>query len=108
MKVKLEPRASGEAARVMFKEYDVPLDTDVGLPAELRAERRQRLVAWHPVGADPGVGCARRLARFAGRLWFTCNIPNKQITIGRISTKTGAVKLFAVPGPQASWRRPTA
>ena len=32
MKVKLEPRASGEAARVMFKEYDVPLDSDVGLP----------------------------------------------------------------------------
>jgi len=33
MKVKLEPRATGEAARVMYKEYDVPLDADVGLPA---------------------------------------------------------------------------
>ena len=32
MKVKLEPRASGEAARAMFKEYEVPLDADVGLP----------------------------------------------------------------------------
>src|SRR6202165_2629022 len=28
MRVKLEPRPSGEAARVMFKEYDVPLDPD--------------------------------------------------------------------------------
>src|SRR5215831_12463368 len=27
-----EPRPSGEAARVMFKEYDVPLDPDAGLP----------------------------------------------------------------------------
>jgi hypothetical protein len=33
MKFKLEPRPSGEAARVMFKEYEVPLDADAGLPA---------------------------------------------------------------------------
>src|SRR5947199_5243564 len=32
MKVKLEPRATGEAARVMYKEYEVPLDADAGLP----------------------------------------------------------------------------
>ena len=56
MKVKLEPRPSGEAARVMFKEYDVPLDPDAGLPGQLRAERRQRLVARHAVRPDPGLG----------------------------------------------------
>src|SRR3954471_15166844 len=31
-KVKLEPRAAGEAARVVYKEYEVPLDADAGLP----------------------------------------------------------------------------
>src|SRR5206468_715794 len=33
MTFKPEPRPAGEAARVMFKEYDVPLDPDQGLPA---------------------------------------------------------------------------
>ena len=32
LNVKLE-RPAGEAARVMFKEYDVPLDPDAGIPA---------------------------------------------------------------------------
>jgi len=33
MKFKPDPRPSGESARVMFKEYDVPLDADSGLPS---------------------------------------------------------------------------
>src|ERR1700730_6813022 len=33
MTFKLEPRPAGEAARAMFKEYDVPLDPDQGLPS---------------------------------------------------------------------------
>ena len=58
MRFKLEPRPAGEAARVMFKEYDVPLDPDAGLPSQFRAERRQRLVAGDAIGADPGLGRA--------------------------------------------------
>src|SRR5262245_32331809 len=33
MKFTLDPRPSGEAARVVFKEYDVPLDPDARLPS---------------------------------------------------------------------------
>src|SRR5215475_10338667 len=33
MKFTPQPRPSGEAARVMYKEYDVPLDPDAGLPS---------------------------------------------------------------------------
>ena len=33
MKFKPDPRPSGESARVMFKEYEVPLDPDSGLPS---------------------------------------------------------------------------
>ena len=34
LKVKLEPRPAGEAARVVFREYDMPLDPDAGLPSD--------------------------------------------------------------------------
>jgi len=34
-----------------------------------------------------------------GQLWFTCNIPNKRTTIGKIDPKSGEVKLFKVPAP---------
>ena len=33
MRVKLDPRPSGEAARVVIREYDLPLDPDANLPA---------------------------------------------------------------------------
>jgi hypothetical protein len=34
----------------------------------------------------------------SGNVWFTCNIPNKRTTIGRVDSKTGEVKLLKVPG----------
>ena len=100
MKVKLEPRATGEAARVVFKEYDVPLDADAGLPANFVQNDGSDWSLGTPSVMIPGWGVHDAWLDFQGDLWFTCNIPNKQITIGRISTKTGEVKLFAVPGPQ--------
>jgi virginiamycin B lyase len=100
MKVKLEPRASGEAARVVYTEYDVPLDTDVGLPPNFVQNDGSDWSLGTPSVLIPGWGVHDAWLDFQGDLWFTCNIPNRQITIGRISTKTGAVKLFAVPGPQ--------
>ena len=32
-------------------------------------------------------------------LWFTCNVPNRHLTIGQIDTKTGEVTPFMVPAP---------
>ena len=34
-----------------------------------------------------------------GNLWFTSNAPNRNVTVGRIDTKTGAVKFLKVPKP---------
>ena len=58
MQPKPDPRPSGEPARVVTKEYDVPLDPDVGLPANFVQRRRERLVPWHAVRPDPPVGRA--------------------------------------------------
>jgi streptogramin lyase len=47
----------------------------------------------------PGWGVHDSWLDLSGNLWFTCNIPNKQMTVGRIDTATGAVKLFKIAGP---------
>src|SRR6202048_2641559 len=100
MKVKLESRPSGEAARVMFKEYDVPLDPDVGLPPNFVQNNGSDWSLGTPSVLIPGWGVHDAWLDLQGDLWFTCNIANKQVTIGRIATRTGEVKLFAVPGSE--------
>ncbi len=32
-----------------------------------------------------------------GNVWFTCNIPNRQTSLGKVNSKTGEVKLFNIP-----------
>jgi streptogramin lyase len=93
MKIALPPRPSGEAARVVFREYDVPSDAgamarpndghdwELGTPSKLGSIVHD---AWSDLD---------------GNLWFTANAPNKQVTVGRIDTKTGAVKFLEVPKP---------
>ncbi len=44
----------------------------------------------------PGWGIHDSWLDLTGNIWFTCNIPNKRTTIGRIDSKTGEVKLFKV------------
>jgi streptogramin lyase len=97
--VKLEPRPSGEAARVMFKEYDLPLDADANLPADFVQNDGSDWSLGTPSVMIPGWGVHDAWLDLSGTLWFTCNIPNKRTTIGRIDTTTGEVKLFKVAGP---------
>jgi streptogramin lyase len=97
MKIKPEPRPSGEAARVMFKEYDVPLDPDVGLPANFVQNDGSDWSLGTPSVMIPGWGVHDAWLDLDGKLWFTCNIPNRRTTIGKIEPKTGEVKLFKVP-----------
>ena len=52
-KITSRPRPSGEAARAVFREYDIPLNPDQELPSADAAQRRQRL--------DPRHHVARRL-----------------------------------------------
>src|SRR5271166_1400388 len=99
MRVKLQPRPSGEAARVMFKEYDVPLDPDSNLPANFVQNDGSDWSLGTPSVLIPGWGIHDSWLDMTGNLWFTCNIPNKRTTIGRIDTATGEVKLVKVAGP---------
>ncbi len=97
MTVKLRPRPSGESARVVFKEYDVPLAPELNVPA------KDALTD----GSDWSLGTPSRrgslvhdaTADVDGHLWFTSNVPNRITSIGRIDAVTGAVKMFKVNGP---------
>src|SRR6516165_976790 len=97
MKFTPNPRPSGEAARVMFKEYDVPLDPDAGLPSNFVQNDGSDWSLGTPSVLIPGWGVHDAWLDLDGELWFTCNIPNRRTTIGKIDSKTGAVKLFKVP-----------
>ena len=92
----------------MFKEYDVPLDPDAGLPTNFVQNDGSDWSLGTPSVLIPGWGVHDAWLDFQGHLWFTCNIPNRRITIGQIATRTGEVKLFTVPGPRVSRRRLTA
>ncbi|HEY3147643.1 MAG TPA: carboxypeptidase regulatory-like domain-containing protein, partial [Dongiaceae bacterium] len=99
MKFELEPRPAGEAARVMFKEYDVPLDADANLPGNFVQNDGSDWSLGTPSVLIPGWGVHDAWLDLDGQLWFTCNIPNRRTTIGKIDAKTGEVKLFKVPAP---------
>jgi streptogramin lyase len=96
MKFKLRPRPTGEAARVVYKEYDVPVQTDANMPAK------------YPVndGSDWSQGTPSRIgslvhdswADLSGNIWFTSNVPNHTTSLGRIDAQTGEVKMIKVPG----------
>jgi streptogramin lyase len=96
MKFNLRPRPSGETARAVFKEYDVPVQEDAGLPSKYAVSD----------GSDWSLGTPSRIgslphdawADLDGNLWFTSNVPNRRVTIGRIDAKTGEVKMFKVNG----------
>ena len=109
MRFKPDPRPSGEAARVVTREYDVPLDPDVGLPANFVQNDGSDWSLGTPSVLIPGWGVHDAWLDLNGNLWFTCNIQNKRTTIGRIDTKTGEVKTLQGRGAQRlSPRRRTA
>ncbi|HET7363306.1 MAG TPA: carboxypeptidase regulatory-like domain-containing protein [Burkholderiales bacterium] len=96
-KLALEPRPSGEAARAEIREYDLPLDPDAGLPANFRQNDGSDWSLGTPSVMIPGWGVHDAWLDDAGQVWFTCNIPNKQTSIGRVDTRTGMVKLYMIP-----------
>src|SRR3982074_1952140 len=86
-------KPNGQAARVVFKEYGVPPDAD-------NAPVRQN------DGHDWSLGTPSRIGSLVhdawsdldGNLWVTSHLPNRHVTVGRIDTRTGAVKFLKVPG----------
>ena len=93
-RITARPRPSGEAARVVFREYDIPLNPDQDLPAATPPND----------GSDWTLGTTSRIgsvphdaaADLDGNLWFAVVAPTKRGSVGRIDAKTGDVKFFKV------------
>jgi streptogramin lyase len=96
MKIVLRPRPSGESARVVFKEYDVPLQPEIAMPQKDPMNDGSDWLNGTPSRRGSLVHDA--LADLDGNLWFTSNVPNRFTTVGRIDSKTGVGKMFKVNG----------
>jgi streptogramin lyase len=97
MKFKDRPRPSGEAARVVWQTYDLPLNPTTGMGVQ---------GAKYPIndGYDWNLGTPSKLGQlphdgamgFDGNLYYTVNNPNPGVTVGKVDTKTGEVKYLKV------------
>ncbi len=94
MKFAPRPRVSGEAARAVWKLYDLPMVPDAGIGTAYQTND----------GTDWSLGTTSKLGLithdggmdFDGNLWFTSNNPNRLATVGRVDGRTGEVKLLKV------------
>jgi streptogramin lyase len=90
----MRARPSGEAARAIFREYDVPVDPELGDDKVITGD-----------GSDWTRGTPGRRGSIIhdawmdldGNLWANSNAPNRKLTIARVDAKTGAYKPFVVP-----------
>jgi streptogramin lyase len=89
MKFKLRPRPSGEAARVVFKEYDFPMEGDHTVSND-----GSDWSLGTPSGMNHVSGVHDGQMDFDGNVWITYGHASLNTTIARIDTKTGAVKNF--------------
>jgi streptogramin lyase len=100
MKFKLRPRPSGEVARVVFTEYEAPPDPDVGMPYKVLTNNGTDWSLGTPSYVYPGFGVHDAWIDADGKsVYFTCNVPNNVLTLGKFDLDTGAFKPLRVAGP---------
>jgi streptogramin lyase len=95
------PRPTGEAARAVWRIYDLPLNPDVGLGVKYNDNDGM---------SDWALGQPSKLAELPhdgsmgldGNLYYTVNNPNTLVTIGKVDTKTGEVTYFKVDGREGN------
>jgi streptogramin lyase len=93
MKFNLRPRPTGEAARVVFTDYEAPPDPDVGMPYKVQTNNGTDWSLGTPSYVYPGFGVHDAWIDADGQnVYFTCNVPNNVLTLGKFNLKTGAFK----------------
>ena len=95
----MKPRPSGEAARVVFREYDVPVEPSTGLPYKYLPENGSDWSHGTPSLMNGANGVHDAQFDLDGNIWFTQALPSHDTTIGRIDVKTGETKLFKLSEP---------
>jgi streptogramin lyase len=98
MKFKLRPRPAGDAARVVFTEYDVPLDSEGGPATKYVTNNGSDWSLGTPSSLNGNHGVHDAQADFNGNIWFSYNVASRNISLGRVDARTGEVKTFKVDG----------
>ena len=98
MNFKLRPRPTGEAARAVFTEYEVPVAPDEKSGTEYITNDGSDWSRGTPSSLSGAHGIHDAQADLNGNIWFSYNVSNHDISLGRVDAKTGALKTFKVPG----------
>ena len=98
MNFKVRPRPTGEAARAVFVEYDVPIAPDENSTTEFITNNGSDWSLGTPSSLSGAHGIHDAQADLNGNIWFSYNVSNHDISLGRIDAKTGALRTFKVPG----------
>lgn len=98
MEIKLRPRPSGEVARSVVTEYDVPLDQAVGYDTKYATNNGSDWSLGTPTRTNGAYGVHDGQADFFGNIWFAYSTSSPVISFGRVDAKTGEVRFFKVPG----------
>src|SRR6202047_4309552 len=99
MKFKERPRPTGDAARVVWTTYELPLNPDAGMGTNATYNPND--------GSDWTLGTTSKLGELPhdggmglnGNVYFTSDNPNPVLTVGKVDSKTGEVKFLKVDGP---------
>jgi len=100
MKFKPHQRPTGEAARVTWTLYDLPLNPDTGIGTKYNPND----------GTDWSLGTTSKIGQlphdggmgYDGHLYYTVNNPNKYVSVGKVDMKTGEVKYLKVNNTQGT------
>jgi streptogramin lyase len=98
MNFKLRPRPTGEAARAVFTEYEVPIAPDEKSGTEYITNDGSDWSLGTPSSLSGAHGIHDAQADLNGNIWFSYNVSNHDISLGKVDAKTGALKTFKVPG----------
>jgi len=98
MRFKLRPRPMGDAARVVFTEYDVPVISEGESGTKYVTNNGSDWSLGTPSSLNGAHGVHDAQADLNGNIWFSYNVPNRVITVGRVDAKTGEVKSFKIDG----------
>jgi virginiamycin B lyase len=98
LKFKVRPRPSGDAARAVFTEYDVPVIEETTPGFKYVSNNGSDWSLGTPSSLNGAHGVHDAQADLDGNIWFSYNVPNRIATVGRVDAHTGAVKWFKVDG----------
>src|SRR5258708_24386274 len=97
MKFNLRPRPRGDAARVVFTEYEVPLDPGGGSDTKYPTNNGSDWSLGTPSSLNGSHGGDDAQADFNGNIWFSNNVASKFLSVGRIDTRPREVRHIKVP-----------